>query len=68
MLEVVEHEQDSPFAQIPAKRRCRRFTARARDGKGLCDRRRDELGISQRPKSDKEDAVDEVVEQLRRNL
>ena len=68
VLEVVEHEQELPVAQVPAKILSELLAARPLNVKDPCDGRQDELGIRKRREPDEENAVGEVVQQVGRNL
>ncbi len=68
VLEVVEHQQELAVAQIPSELLRDALATRREDPESQSDGRRDEVGILERRKSDEDDAVGELVEQLGSHL
>jgi hypothetical protein len=67
VLEIVEHEQESPIAQV-ARQGLAHISAALGNAKGPSNGRKDQAGIRERGEIDEEDSVGEIVEELGRDL
>ena len=67
LLEVVEHQEQVPVAEVPRHAVGQRPVARLPHAEGLRDRRGDEGGVADRGEGDEDDAVGEVAAQLLRD-